>query len=181
MGFGAPPAPTDGGLPGAGGDLNIRFKPEMTMKPGFALLTFLMLFALTGHALAGEEDFDFGTGMPPIEGKAIRTVERADKASGLTFSQTIYRHDTSSFTVSTFVVEASCADPDKMPSPSEPYIIAVKYQPKSPKTFAVAGLHDIYRDVFARDREQSIRIYRNMGGREMIELTETFRPACLGI
>jgi hypothetical protein len=45
----------------------------------------------------------------------------------------------------------------------------------------VAGLHDIYREVFVRDRKRRVRIYQNMGGREMIEQTRTFGPDCLGI
>jgi hypothetical protein len=148
------------------------------MAVRFAGFFSLIVFAFAGQALASEEDFVFGTDMPLVEGKAVRTVTREDKPSGLTFRQTIYRQDRGTSVVSTFVVEAGCADAGMAPAP---YIIAIKVQPKSPQSMSVAGLHDVYRDVFVRDRDQRIRIYQNLGGREMAELTETFRPDCLGI
>lgn len=141
----------------------------------------VLLWMMSAHAAANEADFVFLTAMPNIDGIKIRSVTRKDPAAGITFKQTTFMRDTGAFAVSTYVVAASCADAATVPENTPPYIIALKYQPKSPKTFAVAGLHDIFRDVYVRDRQGKVRAYENMGGREMIELTETFRPDCPGI
>ena len=110
-------------------------------------------------AMATEEDFVFASQMPPVEGAAIRTVTREEPETGITFTQTTYRQDTAAFAIATFVVQASCASPENGPAPAGPYIVAVKYQPRSPKAFSVAGLHDIFKEVYVRDRQGRIRAY----------------------
>ena len=69
-------------MPASEGGTDICFTQEMTMNPGFALLTFLMLLIPTGHAPAGEEDFVYGTRMPFIQGDDV-SVSFAEKGPAL--------------------------------------------------------------------------------------------------
>jgi hypothetical protein len=151
------------------------------MNLRMAALAIAIVGATGSSAAANEEAFVFVSKMPVVEGSRIRTVTRQDSDTGMNLTQTTYRHDTGRFVVATFVVTADCFDPATVGDAENPFIIAVKYQPKDPKAFSVAGLHDIFKDVYVRDRQGRVRAFENMGGREMIELTETFKPECIGI
>ena len=131
-----------------------------------------------GVAAATEEDFAFVDHMPHPDGAKISTVTREEPEAGLVISQTIFRQDLRDLVIDTYVVAARCEARGNAPTGDTPYIVAVKYKPRDPKTFAVATLHDIYKQVFVRDRENRIRAYDDLNGREMIDLTETFKPDC---
>ena len=127
---------------------------------------------------ASEEDFAFIDQMPSPDGVKVSTITREEPAKGFVISQTIFRQDMPDVIIDTYVMRAQCKSDDDTLVDQEPYIVAVKYKPLKPKVFAVATLHDIYKQVYVRDRDNRIRAYDDLNGREMVDLTETFKPEC---
>ena len=145
--------------------------PAMIMGAGLAII------ALETPATATEDKFIYVDRMPEIRGEHKRKIVADDEDSGQTLVQDLYAEDFEHAVVETYVLAIACG-PKAGPLP---YILAIKYPPKKPATFAVATLHDIYKEVYALDRNGRIRLYEDVRGGAMLELSERFKPACLAI
>ena len=128
-------------------------------------------------APASEEAFVHVSGMPPVEGDLRRSLTNKDAATGLTFTQDVYVLHLDALDVVTYVTAARC---NEAGAAARPFIVALKYLPRKPQSFAAAGLHDIYKEVYVEDRDGRIRLYEDMSGRAMIELTRNYSPSCQG-
>ncbi len=149
------------------------------LKSLFVILTASLL--LSWPALGTEEKFTLVDRMPLVEGELQRTISQQEEESGLTFTQKVYVQDFEKAALFTYVTEASCAEGAAGAAVSGPFIVALRYIIKRPQNFATAVLHDIYKEVYVEDLEGRVRLYENLRGPEMIELTENFKPACSGI
>ncbi|MGI9498573.1 MAG: hypothetical protein ACR2P3_00920 [Geminicoccaceae bacterium] len=131
-------------------------------------------------ASAGEDAFIFVDRMPEVRGEFKRTITVDDEKSGHKIVQDLYAEDFEHAVIETYVLMVACAG-GKSLGTLRTYIIAVKYPPKRPKTFAVATLHDYYKEVYALDQSSRIRLYEDVGGQSMLTLSERFKPACMPI
>ena len=132
-------------------------------------------------ALGSEEDFILVDRMPAVEGELQRTISQREEESGLTFTQKVYLRDFEKAALFTYVTRADCAAGPAGAEASKPFIVALRYIIKRPQNFSTAVLHDIYKEVYVEDLDGRIRLYENLRGPEMAELTESFKPACSGI
>lgn len=144
----------------------------------FRTAAFLLLLLSCRPALATEEDFVQVDRMPDVEGTLQRSITRQDEASGLTYTQRVYEQDFPQGILFTYVTEAVC---EGMSTGTRPYIIAYRYVIKKPQAFSAVTLHDIFKEVYVEDREGRIRLYENMSGPAMIELSDNYRPSCSGV
>lgn len=147
------------------------------MKAAAGALALSCLVAATSHA--AEADFVIVTGMPPVQGEARSSFTAADARTGLTFAKTVYASEVPELSILTHVAMARCgggaADAD------DAFIMAIQYLPKNPQTFTAATQTDVFKEVYVRDGEGAVRLYENLNGREMAELTDRFLPGCQGI
>ena len=132
-------------------------------------------------ALGTEEEFVQVDRMPEVEGTLQRSITGQDAASGLTYTQRIYEQDFPQGILFTYVTEATCQDVGAGAPAPRPYIIAYRYVIKKPQAFSAVTLHDIFKEVYVEDREGRIRLYENMSGPAMIELSDNYRPRCSGV
>ena len=136
---------------------------------------------LAWPALGTEEEFTLVDRMPPVAGELERSIAQLEAESGLTFTQKVYVQDFDKAALFTYVTEARCGEGAAGTAPSGPFIVALRYIIKRPQNFSTAVLHDIYKEVYVEDLDGRVRLYENLRGPEMIELTESFKPACSGI
>lgn len=148
--------------------------------PTATLTLVLTIMALTAPVSADESEFIFVDRMPDIRGELKRRIAHQDQKSSQRTVQTMHAEDFAHAIIETYVLTVTCAAgaADKA---LEPYLVAVKYPPKKPSTFAVATLHDIYKEVYVLDRSGRIRLYENIAGQSMLTLSERFKPVCLPI
>lgn len=139
-----------------------------------------MLIASLTQASASEDEFIFVDRMPDVRGDLARSIKVEDPDNGQTLVQELYALDYDHAVIETYVMTVTCIGGAARPSPP-PYIVAIKYPPKNPATFAVATLHDIYKEVYALDQSGRIRLYEDVGGQSMPTLSERFKPTCLPI
>ena len=137
--------------------------------------------ALSWPAFGTEEKFTLVDRMPSVEGQLQRSISQQEAESGLTFTQKVYLQDFGDAALFTYVTEANCAEGVVPIEASGPFIVALRYIIKRPQDFSTAVLHDIFKEVYVEDREGRVRLYQDLRGPEMIELTESFKPACSGI
>ncbi|MEM7045332.1 MAG: hypothetical protein AAF543_21185 [Pseudomonadota bacterium] len=143
------------------------------------LLSLCVTLAISaGRSDATEDIFIYVDRMPDIQGEHIRTIAGDDEEGGLRIEQDLYALDFEHAVIETYVLKAACAGGDQDVQPRT-YIVAVKYPPKKPATFAVATLHDIYKEVYVEDERGKIRLYEDIQGQQMLTLSERFKPACL--
>ena len=140
--------------------------------------TLLILIVVIGGGRAGELDYAIVDRMPDVRGELKRSIEGTDEARGVYLTQDLYSEDFDHAWIQTFVTTAFCRKTDST-SNSAPFLIAIKYPPKKPATFTIAGLHDVYKQVYVRDRNSRIRLYEDVSGQSMLELSDTFLPLCL--
>lgn len=133
-------------------------------------------------AFGGENKFIFVDRMPKAPGVLQRTLVFQDERDGLRTVQNVFAEDYQHALILAFVMSAYCShddsDQDKAP---KIYVTAIKYLPKKLATFAVAGLHDIYKDVYVADKDGRTRLYEDVAPQSMLELSEAFKPACVRI
>ncbi len=141
----------------------------------------VMILALAWPVMGTEEKFTLVDRMPSVEGELQRSISQQEADSGLTFTQKVYLQDFGDAALFTYVTEANCAEGVASIKASSPFIVALRYIIKRPQDFSTAVLHDIYKEVYVEDREGRVRLYQDLRGPEMIELTESFKPACSGI
>ena len=146
-----------------------------TLFAGMAL--WLGAVAATGPTSAGEDEFIYVDRMPAVRGEHKRAITVDDGRSGQTIVQDLYAEDFDHAVIETYVLTVACGDGAAATTPRT-YIVALKYPPKKPSTFAVATLHDIYKEVYVEDRRGRIRLYENVQGQSMLALSERFMPAC---
>ncbi|MGI9486817.1 MAG: hypothetical protein ACR2RF_13240 [Geminicoccaceae bacterium] len=137
----------------------------------------LGLGVLTASVSAIEDRFIYVDRMPDVRGEHKRTLALDNEDNGQKIVQELFAEDFKHAVIETFVLSITCA-PDAGP---RTYIIAIKYPPKKPASFAVATLHDIYKEVYVEDRNGRIRLYEDVHGRSMLDLSERFLPACLPV
>ncbi len=129
-------------------------------------------------AFGTEEDFIYVSAMPPTQGEIRDSLSRADEASGLTFTKQVYVVRAEGLYIVTHVATASCVTGPEAEPAVKPYIMAIQYLPAQPQTFSAAGLHDVFKEVYVRDLEGKIRLYTDMHGTAMSEMTDRFKPIC---
>ena len=137
----------------------------------------LGLAALMVSVSATEDRFVYVDRMPDVRGEHRRTLAFDNEDSGQKIVQELFAEDFEHAAIETYVLSVTCA-PDAGPLT---YIVAIKYPPKKPASFAVATLHDIYKEVYVEDRNGRIRLYEDVQGQSMLDLSERFLPACLPI
>ena len=137
----------------------------------------LAITAKATPAAATEDAFIYVDRMPDIIGEHQRKIVADDGDNGQTLVQDLYAEDFEHAVIETYVLAIACG-PD---AGLQRYILAIKYPPKKPATFAVATLHDVYKEVYVLDRDDRIRLYEDVQGGAMLELSERFKPACLPI
>ncbi len=137
--------------------------------------------ALSWPALGTEEKFTLVDRMPSVEGELQRSISQKEAESGLTFTQKVFLQDFGDTALFTYVTEANCAEGVAAFEASRPFIVALRYIIKRPQNFSTAVLHDIYKEVYVQDRDGRVRLYEDLRGPQMIELTDSFKPACSGI
>jgi|GEM_PF-3460949 len=145
----------------------------------------LSIFLGTGLAIAApmlpvsasEDRFIYVDRMPAVRGELKRTLTVDDDKGGQQIVQDLYAEDFEHALIETYVLTVACG-PDAGP---RVYIVALKYPPKKPETFAVATLHDIYKEVYVEDQRGKIRLYEDVQGEAMLTLSERFKPTCLPI
>ncbi len=123
---------------------------------------------------ATEDRFIYVDRMPEIRGEHQRTLAFDDEDSGQKITQELFAEDFEHAVIETYVLTVACG-PNAGP---RTYIIALKYPPKKPSNFTVATLHDIYKEVYVEDRAGKIRLYEDVQGQSMLDLSERFQPAC---
>ena len=132
--------------------------------------------ASVGHAAARDETmFAYVNTMPSVEGVLEQAREGLDARSGLAIRKRVFLVETEGFALRTHVIDAACA---ALPEEVEPHIVALQYFPKAPKSFAVAAMPDLFMEVYVRDEDGRIRVYDEVTGGAMAELTERFEPIC---
>lgn len=151
------------------------------------LLALVMLGGMTAlisavtPVQATEDRFIYVDRMPAIRGELKRSIEVNDE-SGERIAQEVFAEDFEHAVIETYVLTIACgtgqADASKA---GRAYIVAIKYPPKKPKTFAVATLHDIYKEVYVLDQSDRIRLYEDVQSQSMLTLSERFKPACPSI
>lgn len=154
---------------------------RLTIMTAAASLAIAGLIApATTPVSAGEDEFIYVDRMPEIRGEHKRTLSADDENSGHRIVQDLYAEDFEHAVIETYVLAVACAgEPAK--AALQTYVVAVKYPPKRPATFELATLHDIYKEVYVEDRNGRVRLYEDVQGREMITLSERFRPGCVPI
>ena len=147
----------------------------------FRTAALLLVLLSAGPVSATEEDFVQVDRMPEVEGTLQRSITRQDEDTGLTYTQRVYEQDFPQGILFTYVTEAACEEAGSGAPAPRPYIIAYRYVIKKPQAFSAVTLHDIFKEVYVEDREGRIRLYENMSGPAMIELSDNYRPSCSGI
>lgn len=137
-----------------------------------------LVVLMAAKGVAGELDYIIVDRMPAVRGDLERSISATDEARGVHVTQDRFNEDFDHAWIQTFVSSAQCLESMSGTS-AEPYLLAIKYPPKKPATFAIAGLHDMYKDVYVRDQGGKIRLYENVDARSMIELSEAFLPRCI--
>lgn len=146
------------------------------------LLIVLLIAGLTfsttpSPSSATEDEFIYVDRMPAIRGELVRTIKGDDGNGGHRIEQDLYAEDYEHAAVETYVLKIACGGE----TTPKPYILAIKYPPKKPATFAIATLHDIYKEVYVEDPNGRIRLYEDVQGQNMLTLSERFKPTCLPI
>jgi hypothetical protein len=139
-------------------------------------LTGLVLLATATHSSASELDFSLQSRMPDVSGTLEREVRVVDATTGVHVTKRVFGEELPGLSIRTHVAEAGCA-PAEVPG-RRPYIVAVQHIARSPESFAAATLVDGFIEVYVADEAGRIRLYRNVPGYVMAELTERFRPVC---
>lgn len=137
----------------------------------------IVLATSMAPASATEDRFIYVDRMPEIRGEHKRTLQGDDENSGQQIVQELFAEDFEHAVIETYVLKVACG-PDAGP---QIYIVALKYPPKKPANFTVATLHDIYKEVYVLDRTDRIRLYEDVQGQSMLDLSERFKPACLPV
>ena len=115
-------------------------------KGGAAIALALSLLAIS-PAYGTEENFTYIDEMPAIEGTLQSVNAREDRRSGLTFVKRVYRALKDDHALLTHVLEASCASEKETGTSPSPYIIALQYLPKSPKSYLHSEVPGLFREV----------------------------------
>lgn len=126
---------------------------------------------------ASEDKFIYVDRMPETRGELESKATYDDQESGHKIVQTLYTEEFDHAFIETYVYELGCLGVVKDAGLST-YIVAIKYPPKKPSTFAVATLHDIFKEVYVEDWSGRIRLYEDVGGQAMLTLSDRFKPDC---
>ena len=148
------------------------------MMPRFLMMVCCAALALGAPLTspsATEDVFIYVDRMPSVRGELVRTIAGDDDGSGLRIEQDLYAEDFEHAVIETYVLKTACGPNAALRA----YITAIKYPPKNPATFAVATLHDIYKEVYVEDRSGRIRLYEDIQSQQMLTLSDRFKPACL--
>ena len=87
--------------------------------------------------------------------------------------QTLYSEEFEHAFIKTYLYELACLG--EAEAALRTYIVAFKYPPKKPSSFAVATLHDVFKEVYVEDWNGRIRLYEDVSGQAMLTLTERFQ------
>jgi hypothetical protein len=140
------------------------------------LTSWLLTSWVTGHVAASELEFSFQSRMPDAAGGLERSVTASDPLQGLSVTKRIFTLEAGDLAIRTHVAEITCGEAGIVPG--KRYMTALQYLQREPQSFAAAALLDGYREVYVEDEAGRIRLYRDVPGYAMAELTERFRPAC---
>ncbi len=140
----------------------------------------LALLATMASVAATEDRFIYVDRMPEMRGELESRTAYDDLEGGHRVVQTRYAQEFEHASIVTYLYELACLG-EVTDAALHTYIVAIKYPPKKPSTFAVATLHDIFKEVYVEDWNGRIRLYEDVGGQAMLTLSERFKPPCLPI
>jgi hypothetical protein len=149
------------------------------MRPRHFAFLALLGGLVAGPGMASELAFSFQARMPEAIGELERSVTASDPASGLSVIKRVFTLEAGDLAIRTHVAEVTCGEVGLVPG--KRYMTALQYLQRNPQSFAAAALLDGYREVYVEDETGRIRLYRDVPGYVMAELTERFRPACPAI
>lgn len=139
-----------------------------------------VLILLTGAGEAKEDEFIYVDRMPEAQGTLTEDVSGELDDLDLVIGKRVFRQDFEDWVIATHVMLATCSS-SAAPPDDRPYILAIQYLPRRPNSMEMAGLHDVYKEVYVEDRDGRVRLYEDMTGHDMIDLTSRFRPVCLPV
>ncbi len=142
------------------------------------VVTLATSLMVNSSAHGTEEDFTYVDQMPAIQGTLQSMYSRKDRTSGLTFVKRIYHALKDDHSLLTHVLETRCGNQKETGNPLRPYIVALQYLPKGPRSYPHAEVPGFFREVCVRDLTGAIRLYENLKARDMVELTHRFQPLC---
>jgi len=140
----------------------------------------LALLPALGWAQTREDQFVLLDDMPAVLGELTERVERVNEADGSVHAKEVYRLDTETHRIVTHISSASCT-PTADGTAASFYVMAIQYLPRLPRSFREATLHDYFKEVYVTDTDGRVRLYENLSGAQMIELTERFSPRCFAL
>lgn len=137
----------------------------------------ILVLAGAGAAVASELEFTYASRLPDVQGQLQEELRGVDAAAGLTVTKSVFalRHDGGS--VVTHVAASTCGEA----LPPVPYIVAIRYLPRTFRSFAQTTALDGFREVYVIDEARRVRFYQNVSGYVMAELSQRFQPVCVGI
>lgn len=140
-----------------------------------SIVAVVALLQATPAAARNETMFAYVSAMPAVQGVLEEAREGVDARTGLAIRKRVFLAETAGFALRTHVIEAACA---ALPEAPEPHIVALQYFPHAPKSFTVAAMPDLFMEVYVRDEDGRIRVYEQVSGGAMADLTRRFEPDC---
>lgn len=147
-------------------------------RPWRGLLVFILSLHYAASALGSEEDFVFVNRMPAVQGELKGSYSLQGKVSGVAYAKKVFVLESRESSILSHTITVDCAMNAEDTPHSEYFIVAIQYLPKRPLSFNEATRNDYYQEVYVRDENEKIRLYRHLSGRDMVELTDRFRPFC---
>lgn len=122
-----------------------------------------------------ETEFYYVRAMPAYGGELRSTETWHDRRTGISARKRVFTSAESGLLLSTHVVDAACG---RLAPDARPYIVAFQYQATNPGSRAAATMGVVFVEVYVRDLEGRIRVYRELVGQQMAALTRRYMPAC---
>lgn len=138
----------------------------------------LLALVPPGIVAVDETEYDHVAAMPAFGGELQSTETWHDARTGIVARKRVLTSGVNGLALSTHVVEAACG---RLAADAEPFIVAFQFRVREPRSRAAATLGAVLAEVYVRDPAGRIRVYRELGGRAMGELTLRLQPECRGL
>lgn len=127
-----------------------------------------------------EDQFIFVDRTPTIVGALKEQFSRHDPEHDLSYAKEVYQAETDTHFIVTHISKVACGTAS-LTNPKSSYLMAIQYLPRVPKSFLDATRHDYFKEVYVMDENERVRLYEDVTGHQMLELTERFRPVCVSL
>ena len=125
-----------------------------------------------------QDQFTLTRGMPEIRGRLSETRERTNRDTGSILIHQRYQDEGRDIVTLTHATKAYCGVVGAFPRDEALFIVAIRHIPRNPASFLAATAHDRFDEVYVRDLEGRIRLYRDLPNAAMAELSQHFEPYC---